>query len=208
VVVAPAHRLHRQNRERFLFFNGPGNTEEQLMGVFNIRDNNRRRYDPLETGEDERPRRPRRRERTDWIDDEEESDYEFVDCSYDRALLDTRRKRVGLKPGRPLTHEERRLIELLDDLDAARRKAHEAVLAVNNYMSRRAGLKLTFERFLKAGGATADDLEAMIQTDFDLPPVRRRGSLRLVANNRPPTKRKGIPRRMLNRAKMNRNRRG
>jgi hypothetical protein len=178
------------------------------MGFFNVSDDTRRRpYDPRldEPEEDARPRRPWRREREDWIDVNEEGEYADADCSYDRALLDARRRRKVLKPGRPLTYQERCLIELLDELDAARRKAHEATLAVTSYLSKQGALRLTFERFLKAGGVNGDDLEAMIQSDFDRPPVKRRGPLRLVVSNRPKRK---IKRRMLDLEKMKRNRRG
>jgi hypothetical protein len=177
------------------------------MGFFNAGDMNwRPKYLHVEDLDEpeEGLRRPRRG-RQDWIDSNEEGDYAFADCSYDRALLDQHRSRKGLKPGRPLTYEERRVVELLDDLDAARRKAHDAVLAVMTYMSRKGALQLTFERFLKAGGVTGDDFEAMIQSGFDLPAVMHRGAIRLVVNNRPAKSK--IKRRMLDRAKMKLNRR-
>jgi hypothetical protein len=137
---------------------------------------------------DDEEERPRRRSRSD----EDENAYERAQTPYDMAVIDARRLRQG-KRGRPLTTEEDNLRKRLRVLDEARAAVDEAAYEIRRYVNQYATLRATYDRFLKAGGVSADDFEAMIRENADSKskPVKCRGVLRLVHSRR------GVPRKKL-----------
>jgi hypothetical protein len=161
--------------------------------------------DELLEEEEETPRRRRVVDDNYEIDESIEDD-EWAD-PYLRAVNAQRRKREGLPPGRDLHYDERQVAYMLDAIVEYRARAETLSRKLNKYVANDRNLKIRYDRFIATGGITGDGFRALIERGRQSQLVNRRGALRLVVNNKPPAKRK-IRRRMLNREKMNRNKRG
>ncbi|HZJ13202.1 MAG TPA: hypothetical protein VFD26_11260 [Methyloceanibacter sp.] len=78
------------------------------------------------------------------------------------------------------------MLEDLDRIDAAREELDDArtLLITTLHRERHERVRVAFQRFLDAGGVTARDFEAFLDGSKLRGCAKRRGHLRLVADNR------------------------